>query len=274
MLKKIISGGQTEAEQAALDIAIKFGIPHGGWIPKGRITETGALPERFELKEMSSESYSECIRQNVMDASGTLIISYGRLTGDLDSARKATLRYGRQMLGIDLDLTNFIDAASLVHDWIQLRHIDALYVTGSGATVNPDVGNYTTFIVESAILLSLVNADSGSHVVHDSGEGLSGKSFGIPKTVNEAVEQIISEMSLQDRVKLANLKREDMEPFGMTFRIFIRNRLFQKGANRDLIKSCIAVSGNDDLNEGDAAFVIIEKLWEKLKETHKLKIVK
>lgn len=69
-------------------------------------------------------------------------------------------------------------------------------------------------------------------------------------------------------------KKEDMEPFGVTFRIFIRNRLFQKGGNRDLIKSCIAVSGNDDLNESKAAFVIIEKLWERLKETHGLKIVK
>jgi len=274
MLKKIISSGQTEAEQAALDAAIKLGVPHGGWIPKRKLTETGALPPKYRLQEMDTDTYSECIEQNVIDSKGTLILSCGKPTGYLDFARKMTLKHRHQLLGIDLDLTNFIDAASLVHDWIQLRHIDALYVTGSGATVNPDVGNHTTFIVESAILLSLMNADSGSHVVYDSGEGLSGKSFGIPKTVNEAVEQIISEMSLQDRVKLANLKREDMEPFGMTFRIFIRNRLFQKGANRDLIKSCIAVSGNDDLNEGDAAFVIIEKLWEKLKETHKLKIVK
>ena len=34
MIKKIISGGQTGADQAALDVAIKLGIPHGGWIPK------------------------------------------------------------------------------------------------------------------------------------------------------------------------------------------------------------------------------------------------
>ena len=37
MLEKIISGGQTGADQAALDAAIKLGIPHGGWIPKGRL---------------------------------------------------------------------------------------------------------------------------------------------------------------------------------------------------------------------------------------------
>ena len=41
MIRKIISGGQTGADLAALDVAVKLGIPHGGWIPKGRITEKG-----------------------------------------------------------------------------------------------------------------------------------------------------------------------------------------------------------------------------------------
>jgi len=42
-VKKIVSGGQTGADQAALDVAIKLEISHGGWIPKGRITENGVL---------------------------------------------------------------------------------------------------------------------------------------------------------------------------------------------------------------------------------------
>ena len=44
MIQKIISGGQTGADRAALDVAFKLGIPHGGWIPKGRIAEDGPLP--------------------------------------------------------------------------------------------------------------------------------------------------------------------------------------------------------------------------------------
>ena len=153
MLKKIISGGQTETDQAALDIAIKLGVPHGGWIPKGRIAETGTLPERFKLKEMSSENYSECIRQNVMDATGTLIISYGSLTGDLDSARKATLRYGRQMLGIDLDQMDDIKAASLVNDWIHLYRIEVMFVIGQNG---PYARNQTENIIEGALTMGAV----------------------------------------------------------------------------------------------------------------------
>ena len=49
MIRKIISGGQTGADQAALDAAIKLGIAHGGWIPKGRLTEKGTLPNKYQL---------------------------------------------------------------------------------------------------------------------------------------------------------------------------------------------------------------------------------
>jgi hypothetical protein len=50
MIKKIFSGGQTGSDRAALDVAIQFNIPHGGWIPKGRKTEDGPLPDKYQLK--------------------------------------------------------------------------------------------------------------------------------------------------------------------------------------------------------------------------------
>ena len=153
MIKKIISGGQTEADHAALDVAIKLGIPHGGWIPKGRISEDGPLPDKYKLQEMPTENYSECIKQNVIDSTGTLIISYGRLTGNSDYARKMALRHRRQILGIDLNQTIDSKAASLLNDWIQLYRIEILYVIGPSSTVNPDVGKHTKLIVEWALLL-------------------------------------------------------------------------------------------------------------------------
>jgi len=64
MIKKIISGGQTGADQAALDVAIKLGIAHGGWIPKGRITEEGPLPEKYQMQVMSTESYAARTEQD------------------------------------------------------------------------------------------------------------------------------------------------------------------------------------------------------------------
>ncbi len=153
MLKKIITGGQTEADRAALDIAIKLRIPHGGWIPKGRITETGPLPDHYKLQEMETENYFECIKQNVKDSAGTLIISYGRLTEDLDHARKSALRCGRQMLAIDFNQVDDAKAASLLNDWIRLYRIDVLHVIGPGAEVNPYVRNQTENMVEGALTM-------------------------------------------------------------------------------------------------------------------------
>jgi len=81
MIKKIISGGQTGVDQAALDATRAFDMPHGGWIPKGRLTEDGPLPEGYNLKEMPTDSYPEHTKQNVIDSDGTLIIARGKLTG-------------------------------------------------------------------------------------------------------------------------------------------------------------------------------------------------
>ena len=81
MLEKIVSGGQTGADRAALDFAIKQKIPHGGWVPKGGLAEDGPLPKKYKLTEMPTDSYQERTEQNVIDSDGTVIISHGKLTG-------------------------------------------------------------------------------------------------------------------------------------------------------------------------------------------------
>ena len=81
-------------------------------------------------------------------------------------------------------------------------------------------------------------------------------------------------MPLQDKVIMANIKKEELQSLNLTLGVFIRNQLLQKDVNRELFESCIDVSGNDNLNEINAAFLIIEKLWEKLRETHRLRVVK
>ena len=52
-IAQIISGGQNGADRAALDVAIKLGIPHGGWCPAGRRCEGGRIPTQYQLKATS-----------------------------------------------------------------------------------------------------------------------------------------------------------------------------------------------------------------------------
>lgn len=101
MLTKIISGGQTWAYRAALDVAIELGIPHGGWIPKGRKTEDGVLPYKHQLQEMRTASYPKRTEQNVIDSDGTLILSHGKLTGRSALTVKMAMKHGRPYLHVD-----------------------------------------------------------------------------------------------------------------------------------------------------------------------------
>jgi hypothetical protein len=75
MLSKIISGGQTGADRAALDWAIGRGLPHGGWCPKGRKAEDGVIDRRYDLVETPSEDYSQRTEWNVRDSDGTAVFS-------------------------------------------------------------------------------------------------------------------------------------------------------------------------------------------------------
>lgn len=77
MSTKIISGGQTGADQAALDFAIEHSIPHGGWIPKGRKTENGILPDKYHLQEMPTPATRSAQRRISLIRTGPLSFPVG-----------------------------------------------------------------------------------------------------------------------------------------------------------------------------------------------------
>jgi hypothetical protein len=274
MIKKIISGGQTETDQAVLDVAIKMGFSHGGWIPKGRITKTGTLPGKYRLKEMPTDNYYECIEQNIKDSKGTLIISYGKLTGDSDYARKMTLQHKRQLLGIDLKQTIAFEAASLIKDWIQLRHIDVLYVIGPSADKNPDAEKHIAGMVEGALILDLMHASLDSNITNFSDKDYFEKLPSLPKTVNQAVDILLSKMALKDKVIIANMTYGELVELNLNLGAYIKNIFRIWSGNNELMESCRFVTKDKKLNEDGACFAIIETLWERLRKTHKIRVVK
>ena len=76
---KIISGGQTGVDRAALDTAIELGIKHGGFCPKGRRTEDGIIPSKYIMSETETDDYSERTLRNVQFSDGTLILHKGEI---------------------------------------------------------------------------------------------------------------------------------------------------------------------------------------------------
>jgi hypothetical protein len=74
-IPKIVSGGQTGADRAALDWALAHGVPCGGWCPKGRKAEDGPIDLKYSLKETPSESYIQRTEWNVRDSDATILFS-------------------------------------------------------------------------------------------------------------------------------------------------------------------------------------------------------
>ena len=134
MVKKIISGGQTGVDQAALDAAIARGVSHGGWLPAGRKTEAGPLSQRYALVEMKTQSYRERTRKNIVEADATLIISRGQLTGGSALTAAIASELEKPCLHIDLSVYDRPDAVTMVKRWLRDYDTDVLNVAGPRAS--------------------------------------------------------------------------------------------------------------------------------------------
>jgi hypothetical protein len=262
MIKKIISGGQTGADQAALDAALKLDIPHGGWIPKGRITENGSLSDKYQLHEMPTSSYVDRTEQNVIDSDGTLIVSHGWLTGGSALTRELAMENGKHWLHIDLIKISQFDAAVKINTWISDKHIEVLNVAGPRASKDSKIYQAVTDILVSAYYLDLTG-DNISDIIQ------------IPlQTVGKIVYQIIDNMPLKDRATIANMAEEDVLDLESALGLYIEMKLDKWSASENLLESCRELADDDNLSESDAAGIIIKELWKKLRKTHKLRVVK
>ncbi len=268
MIKKIISGGQTGCDRAALDVAIRLGIPHGGWAPKGRLADDGPIHERYQLQEMPTESYPARTEQNVIDSDGTLIIARGKLTGGTDYTRKMTLKHKKQLLGIDLNLTGHYDAASLIASWIRMQKVSTLNVAGPRAGKDSEIYRDVVTILEKTI-----------QILRDEERRVNAKPQQIkplrpPKTVKDAVGRLISELSLKDKTMIANMAEIELSVLHTTLGEYIRNGFGLWTGNEDLLTSCRFIAKRDKVSDDEASSIIIRELWKHLKDSHKLRIVK
>jgi len=274
MIKKIVSGGQIGADQAALDVAIKLGVPHGGWIQKGRKTQRGILPEKYQLKEMPIPGFKERIEQNVIDSDGTVIISHGDLTGGAEYSQKISKKHKQPCLHIDLNETPPDMASSKINTWIIENKIEVLNVTGSRTSEDSKIYKETMVIVEEIIFLGLLKAKPNEHLTDYDQKIYINKLPIPPKTVDEAVERLITNLDLKERVKIANQNLNDLRNSNSNSYGYFKNVLALLSGNKELLASCRSISKKHVYTEDDAARIIIEALRKKVKQSHILRVVK
>jgi len=124
---RVISGGQTGVDRAALDVAIELGMAHGGWCPRGRLAEDAPIPAQYRLSETDSPDYAVRTERNVLDGDATLILCRGRPGGGTELTERLAERHGKPHLVVDLERSPDPDDAAR---WLQTCRPVVLNVAG------------------------------------------------------------------------------------------------------------------------------------------------
>ena len=152
-ITKIVSGGQTGADRAALDFALTHHIPHGGWCPKNRLAEDGPIGKIYQLKETPSSGYEERTEWNVRDSDGTVIFS---LAPRLSGGSLMTKRFAHQLEKPELHLSqskmSVEKAAQLLMNFIKKNHIRVLNVAGPRFSKEKNIGGFVMNVLTKAFI--------------------------------------------------------------------------------------------------------------------------
>ena len=133
---KVVSGGQTGVDRAALDAARALDLPSGGWCPRGRLAEDGPIDPAYALVETPSADYAQRTEWNVRDSDGTLVLVPGRATGGTALTIALARRLGRPLLVLDLKRDPSPDEA---WRWIERGGIGVLNVAGPRESQRPGI---------------------------------------------------------------------------------------------------------------------------------------
>ncbi|MFY9224679.1 MAG: putative molybdenum carrier protein [Blastocatellia bacterium] len=155
MLKRIVSGGQTGVDRAALDVAMalsnELGISAGGYCPKNRIAEDGAIDDKYPLTETSTSAYAQRTDWNVKHSDGTLILSRGKLT----KGTALTLKFAKQrqkpffVVDLSQDTTNI---RLEIISWLTENNISVLNIAGSRESTSPGIYAQAYELLEKLLL--------------------------------------------------------------------------------------------------------------------------
>jgi hypothetical protein len=149
-VERIVSGGQTGADRAALDWAAARGVAHGGWCPRGRRAEDGPIAPAYGLRETPSADYAQRTEWNVRDSDGTVIITLGSgLGGGSRLTAEVAAAIGRPCLHLSRERDGD-EAGAQLAAFLTTHGIRTLNVAGPRASSEPGIEAFVARVLTRA----------------------------------------------------------------------------------------------------------------------------
>lgn len=151
MISRIISGGQTGADIAALEVAVAHQLPHGGWCPKGRRSLAGPIPDNYQLTETPSSDYLQRTEWNVRDSDGTVVLTLApQASGGSLKTLDFTRRHHKPALHLSRAQFDTRAAAAALRRFVKQHSIATLNVAGSRESKEPGLHAWTRDVLQAS----------------------------------------------------------------------------------------------------------------------------
>jgi hypothetical protein len=148
---KIVSGGQTGADRAALDFAIRHGHEHGGWCPHGHRAEDGVIPPIYRLRETDSADYDERTEKNVVDSDATLIVvREAELSGGTAFTKTCAELQGRPVIVV-CEPEGVSQGAAALSKFLERNKVRTLNIAGPRESQAPGIGKFVMELLKAAL---------------------------------------------------------------------------------------------------------------------------
>jgi len=273
MLEKIVSGGQTGADRAALDFALKFNIDHGGWVPRGRRTEAGPLPLRYELCETGTTDYRDRTRRNILDSDGTLIVYRGQLKGGSLLTCTIAQEAEKPLCLLDLMSVEEFEAGVILKSFIQDNETRVLNVAGPRFSHDPWIYQDVRTLLEVMLYMFFFEQEKDKSMPEWEGKALLPEQF--PATIDEAADLICTDLPFRIRAYIARTDPGNISDLYFTLMDYIRHRVGFDSGNPALIQDYgMQIQSDSDPDPGDAVMAVLKQLKASLEQDYALRIVK
>jgi len=271
MVSKIISGGQTGADQAALDAAVKFNIMHGGWVPKGRKTEHGKLPAKYRMQEMDTADYAARTRRNVVDSDGTVVLARGPLRGGSLLTQKLALQEGRPCCHVDFLAMEEFEGAVLLNSFVKDYDIQVLNVAGPRLSGDPGIYRSVKAVIEALIYMQVLEQGIEFEAVESVP---SPEEAGyMPETIEQAVGFLEKSLSFRMKSGIANLNDSHIASLYFSLGDTIKERFQLYSSDNRLMNRYFQRNSRQNYDVDDLVMDMIKRLKRSLEDDYKVRVL-